>query len=79
MGKSSHLINGIEDLGRLIRDYRQQQGLSQAEFAGLCGVGNRFISELENGKPTVRFDKAIQVLQGLGLTLSLELKAWTGK
>jgi len=41
------------------------------EAAGLVNVGVRFLSELENGKPTVRLDKLLQVVHGLGLELSL--------
>ncbi|GBE10344.1 helix-turn-helix protein [bacterium BMS3Abin12] len=46
-------ISTVEDIGRCIRARRKAQGATQAEFAALCGVGVRFISELENGKPTM--------------------------
>ena len=42
-------INNMQDLSRLIRDARQYQGLTQADIAGMSGLGRRFISELENG------------------------------
>jgi transcriptional regulator with XRE-family HTH domain len=32
-------------------------------------VGVRFLSELENGKPTVRLDKLLRVLGALGIEL----------
>jgi len=41
------------------------------ETAGLVNVGVRFLSELENGKPTVRLDKLLQVVNGLGLQLGI--------
>jgi len=48
---------------------RKLDGLTQADLAGYCGVGQRFVGELERGKPTVRLDKTLQVLEGLGLEL----------
>ena len=60
-----------EDLGQAIRARRKGDGLTLGEAAGLTNVGVRFLSELENGKPTVRLDKLLQVLAGLGLQLHL--------
>lgn len=64
-------IQGVEDLGLLVRLQRKAQGATQADFAALCGVGTRFISELENGKPTVELGKVLQVLQCLGLEVDI--------
>lgn len=65
-----------EDLGRCIRARRKEQGATQAEFASLCGVGVRFISDLENGKPTVELGKVLQVLKCLGLEVSIRPRGW---
>ncbi len=64
-------IQTAEDLGKAIRSQRKSGGLTQAETAGLTNVGVRFLSELENGKPTVRLDKLLRVLSALGLQLHL--------
>ena len=69
-------IVAVEDIGRLVRESRKVQGATQAEFASLCGVGVRFVSELENGKPTVELGKVLTVLQCLGLELSLQSRDW---
>lgn len=69
-------ISSPESLGRSIRAQRKAQGATQAELASLCGVGVRFISELENGKPTVELGKVLQVLRCLGLVLSLHPRGW---
>lgn len=37
-------------LGQKIREARERQGLSQEELASQLGLGQRAISELENGK-----------------------------
>lgn len=65
-----------EQLGRAIRVCRRQQGLRQAELAALAGVGNRFLSDLENGKATVELGKTVQVLMTLGLKLTVARRTW---
>lgn len=60
-------IRSAEDLGILVRETRKSQGISQEQLAGVANTGIRFISDLENGKPTVQLELAIQVLEALGL------------
>ena len=55
------------DLGALIRDRRKRLGLTQLDLAGLANSGNRFIVEVENGKPTVQLQKVLDLVQLLGL------------
>ncbi|WP_245449254.1 helix-turn-helix transcriptional regulator [Ensifer sp. NM-2] len=57
------------DLGQLVRKAREDMKLSQQQFADLAGVGRRFISELENGKQTLEFGKALKVAHAAGITL----------
>ena len=65
------IINDTKRLGGAIRKQRKSLGLSQFDAAGLCGVGERFLSELERGKLTAELGKVIQVLNRLGLRLAL--------
>jgi len=65
-------ITDTEKLGVLIRDTRKAQGLTQEQLAGICGVGVRFIRELEHGKDSCHIGKALTVLQMLGLQLHIE-------
>jgi y4mF family transcriptional regulator len=62
-------IHTTADLGQLIRRARENRGLTQQEFADLTGVGRRFVSELENGKPTIEFGKALKVALGAGISI----------
>lgn len=62
-------IDEMEDLGRLVRTVRKQQGLTQEALAGASGVGPRFIIELEKGKPRCEVGKVLLVLQMLGIGL----------
>jgi len=58
-------------LGNVVRARRRALGLSQLELCDLAAVGPAFLYELEHGKPTVRLDKVLAVLQVLGLELQL--------
>ena len=58
-------------LGKAIRRHRKSIGLTQQDAAGLCGVGERFLSELERGKESASLGKALQVIRRLGLRLAL--------
>ena len=68
-------IQTAADLGTAIRTKRKSDGLTLTEAAGLINVGVRFLSELENGKPTVRLDKLMLVLSAFGLQLHLTSSA----
>ncbi len=64
-------ITSSKALGEIIRLERKKQTLTQAELAGLSGVGIRFLQELERGKESAQIGKAMQVLHTLGLHLSV--------
>ena len=64
-------LTSAKALGKAIRDARTKMGLQQAEAALLCGVGIRYLSDLENGKETVRLEQALKVIAGLGLVLTI--------
>lgn len=67
-------IKSTIDLGQLVREYRVAQKMTQADILGLANTGNRFIVELENGKPTVQFQKVLDVLDALGLEIVIQKK-----
>ena len=60
-----------KDIGQQIRQRRKEAGLTLKDAAGMAGVGVRFLSELERGKPTLQIGLAIQVLQLFGLELHI--------
>jgi HTH-type transcriptional regulator/antitoxin HipB len=64
-------VHSTAQIGQRVRQTRQQLGLTQPQLALAVGVGIRFIVDLEAGKSTVRLDKVLQVLEGLGLTLQI--------
>ena len=56
-----------QEIGRAIRAKRKEGKIRQDTAAGLCGVGAKFLSQLENGKETAELGKALQVLRKMGL------------
>jgi HTH-type transcriptional regulator/antitoxin HipB len=62
-------LTTMVDIGKIIRDTRKEQGLTQEELAGISGTGRRFISDLENGKNSIQTGKLLLVIKALGLNL----------
>lgn len=69
------VVKDVSQLGVLIRSKRKQDGLTQQDLAAIANVGVRFVSDLENGKPTVQLDSVMAVLLALGLQLSIAEKS----
>lgn len=68
-------IDTARELGHTIALRRKQLGVTQDDLAGLAGVSVRFLSSLERGKPTVRLDTLVAVLDALGLELRTPVRA----
>ncbi len=65
-------VQDVCQIGQLVRQRRKEAGMTLKEAAEMAGVGVRFLSELERGKPTLQLGLAIQVLQLFGLELHVE-------
>jgi y4mF family transcriptional regulator len=65
------MIAPLTTIGQSVRTARKTLGLTQPELAAAAGVGLRFLVELERGKPTVRLDRMLAVLDALGLELQI--------
>ena len=59
-------IRSPQQLGRALRAARMQLGLTQPQLALAAGVGVRFIVDLESGKPTLRLENVLRVIDALG-------------
>jgi y4mF family transcriptional regulator len=71
---SAKLSSSVE-LGQLVRKIRKEQGLTQLDVAGLAGLSNRFVIDLERGKETLQIQKVLDVLALLGLELTARRKS----
>jgi transcriptional regulator with XRE-family HTH domain len=75
--KGAMKITSAEDIGRIIKLKRKDDGLTLEEAAAVCDVSYAFMSALENGKETVRLNKVLQVLQCLGIDLNATARTWS--
>lgn len=66
------IVTDAPSFGRAVRSARKERGLSQRALAERCHCSQRFVSELERGKPTAELGKAFCVLVELGLTVSIQ-------
>ena len=65
-------IRSPHQLGDALRAARKQLGLTQPQLALAAGAGVRFIVELEAGKPTVRLENVLRVIDALGVEVQLK-------
>lgn len=72
---TENVVKSTAELGDIVRERRRRLALKQLEVAGLGNTGNRFIVELEQGKPTVQLQKVLDVLDLLGLEVVIRPKA----
>lgn len=59
----------LDKLAEAVRRRRAELGLRQADLAELAGCSQRFVHTVEHGKPSLRLDKLLDLLEVLGLGL----------
>jgi HTH-type transcriptional regulator/antitoxin HipB len=65
-------IKSVSDIGYQVWARRQAMKMTQAQTATYCGVGIRFISDLENGKATMEIGRILRVLSRLELVMQIQ-------
>ena len=73
-GSTESVVRSSVTLGAVVRARRKRLALRQLDLAGLGRTGNRFIVELEGGKPTLQLQKVLDVVDLLGLELVVRAK-----
>lgn len=63
------LIRTAQDIGHLIRAARQAQQWSQSQLAAEIGSTQKWVSQIENGRPGADLDRVLRALVALGVTL----------
>jgi len=67
-------VRSTKELGALLRKKRKDQGLTQAQVAEYCGLGSRFVSEVERGKASAEIGKVLYLLETLGVDLIVDTR-----
>ncbi|MCD8326463.1 MAG: helix-turn-helix domain-containing protein [Lachnospiraceae bacterium] len=65
-------IADAKSFGETIRKRRKALHYTQAYLSECTGLSITFISDLEKGKPSIQLEKAIQVVNILGMDLLIE-------
>ncbi len=63
------MIRSAAEFGLLIRERRKGLGWTQIQLAERCGTGERFIVDLEKGKPSCHLEKSLIAARTVGIDL----------
>ncbi len=66
-------LTSVQSAGVAIRVLRKRAGIRIDDFALTAGVSKQFMTDLENGKDTVRMGTVLHLLQRMGLRVSLDM------
>lgn len=66
-------IKSPEDLGLIIRAMRKYSKVRQDDLAGMVNVSKQFAVDAERGKATMQFGKLLQLIDELGITLTVNI------
>jgi transcriptional regulator with XRE-family HTH domain len=56
--------------GATVRTMRQKRGLSQEEFADLCGLHRTYIGAIERGERNVSLENIQKIAKALGVSIA---------
>lgn len=66
-------LTSVQAAGVAIRTLRKRARIRIDDFALTAGVSKQFMTDLENGKPTVQMGMVLSMLQRLGVRVRLDL------
>lgn len=66
-------IASMEEIGELARFTRKAQGLRQDDLGAMAGCSHKFVVDVEKGKPTIQAGLLLQLLEELGIEITLDL------
>ena len=72
--KLTTTIKNPYTLGQVLQQSRLQQGCSQRELANMLGVSQKWVWEMEQGKPGLLMDRLFMFLEKVGVTLLAEFE-----
>lgn len=71
-------VSNAESLGRMVAQGRLLNHLTQRELADRLGISQRYVWEIEAGKPTKYTDRLFAMFRATGVTLMAEIEAPDG-
>lgn len=67
-------VNSAESLGRILQQARLLHGMSQRELAERLGTTQRYIWEIEAGKPSIFMDRLFAAMRETGMELTATIQ-----
>ena len=66
-------ITSASAIGEVVRASRKAQKIRQDDAAGSIGVSENFLGKVERGSESVQWGKLFQVLEGLGISVMVDV------
>jgi transcriptional regulator with XRE-family HTH domain len=66
-------IDNAAAIGKVVRASRKAQKIRQDDAAGSIGVSENFLGKIERGSDSVQWGKLFQVLEGLGVQVTVDV------
>jgi transcriptional regulator with XRE-family HTH domain len=63
-------VTSAESLGRILQQARLLSGMSQRELARRLGITQKYVWELEAGKPSIVMDRLFAAMRETGMELT---------
>lgn len=63
-------VTSAESLGRILQQARLLAGLSQRELARRLGTTQKYVWEMESGKPSLMMDRLFAAMRETGMELT---------
>jgi transcriptional regulator with XRE-family HTH domain len=67
-------VTSPESLGRILQQARLLSGLTQRELAERLGTTQRYIWEVEAGKPSIFVDRLFAIMRETGMELTATIR-----
>ena len=68
-------VTSAESLGRILQQARMLRGLSQRELAERLGTTQRYIWEIEAGKPSIFMERLFSMMREIDVELSATIRS----
>ena len=67
-------INNAYTLGQVLQQSRMQRGISQRALAKSLGISQKWVWEMEQGKPGLLMDRLFVMLEKTGVSITAEFE-----
>lgn len=75
MDRPLHTVRTAQQLAPLMRAFRRQAGLSQAQLAERLGISRQAVGALERDPASASFERLMRIWAVLGLEVSLQQRS----